>query len=76
MNEYFPKIYKGDPKPRIPPCVGVGSHRVHIGSLKVSVNHARKNKSKTNIGICMQCGVLHVLYIHAQIAVDAGDLCT
>ena len=59
-------------------CNGVVSHGAQIGGLQVFADHTHKNKCKTNASMIFACHMrpfTHV-YLHAQTAVDAGDIRT
>ena len=52
------------------PCNGVISHGAQIGCLLVFTNHTRKSWKASTIFMHFTC-----VHLHAQTAVDAGDIC-
>ena len=67
-----PQIYKGDPRPRISPCVMVSSAMgLKLGAFGF-LPTTRKNNRETNASTIF---MLRAVF-HTQTAVDASDTCT
>ena len=74
------QIYKGDPRPGIPPCVMVLSAmglKLGIFRFFLPTTHTQKQNAK-QVPRWSLCTVLHfnTCYLHTQTVVDRGDICT
>ena len=73
----LPQIYKGDPRPRILPHVMASSATgLKLGSCFLPTSHAKTNAKQMHPRSSRTVRHFAHVYLHAQTAVDAGDIRT